>query len=80
MIDMLAENGNLLWMPHSRSLGEGLFELRFHCGGVAKRITYCFLPSRRVVLLTVFRKQRQNEQREINRARDAMSQVARLKE
>ncbi|MGH8929469.1 MAG: type II toxin-antitoxin system RelE/ParE family toxin [Egibacteraceae bacterium] len=80
MIDMLAANGNLLRMPHSRSLGQGLCELRFRCGGVARRITYCFLPGQRIVLLTVFRKQRQSEQREINRARDAMTQVARAEE
>ena len=29
-IDRLAEQGAALRMPHSRSLGEGLFELRFY--------------------------------------------------
>ena len=61
-----------LRMPASRSLGDGLFELRFDFGRVARRITYYFAPARRIVLLTVFRKQRQNERAEVRRARQAM--------
>jgi len=59
-------------MPHSRSLGGGLFELRFDLDRVAWRITYWFAPAGRVVLLTVFRKQRMSERVEIDRARQAM--------
>ncbi len=54
----------------------GLFELRFHCQGVPRRITYWFAPSRRIVLLTTFRKQRDNERREIERARTALRRCA----
>jgi hypothetical protein len=71
-LDRLAERGNTLRMPHSRPLGEGLFELRFSCEGVARRIPYWFAPEQRIVLLTTFRKTRDNEHREINRARTAM--------
>lgn len=71
VIGMLAEQGNLLRMPQSRALGDGLFELRFTCENVARRITYTFEPERKVFTLTTFRKQRQNEQREIDRARKA---------
>ncbi len=60
-------------MPHSRSLGAGLFELRFDLDRVACRVTYFFTEPRRIVLLTVFRKQRQNERHEVQRARDAMA-------
>ena len=45
-------------MPLSKSLGEGLFELRFYLDRVAQRITYFFAGERRIVLLTEFRKQR----------------------
>jgi phage-related protein len=70
-VDRLAQRGPELRMPHSRSLREGLFELRFDLERVARRITY-FLPGDgRIVLLTVFRKQRDNERREIDRARIA---------
>ena len=67
--DYLAAEGHLLRMPHSRSLGDGLFELRFSCEGVARRVTYEFAPVRRAILLTTFRKQRDNEKAEVRRAR-----------
>ena len=73
VLDRLAERGNTMRMPHSRALGEGLFELRFVCEGVARRISYWFAPDRRIVLLTTFRKTKDNERREISRARAALA-------
>jgi hypothetical protein len=69
--DRLGEVGPLLAMPHARSLGDGLRELRFTCEGVSRRITYYFDLDRQAVLLTTFRKQRDNERREVDRARRA---------
>jgi phage-related protein len=60
-------------MPASRSLGDGLFELRFDVARSSWRLTYWFAPERRIVLLTVFRKQRQNERLEVQRARWALT-------
>lgn len=60
----------------SRSLGEGLFELRFALGPTARRITYRFTSDGRIVLLTAFRKQRNNERNEIKRARKAAEACA----
>lgn len=60
-IDRLATHGSALRLPVSRSLDGGLFELRFDLGRQAFRITYYFTTGRRVVLLTVFRKQRMND-------------------
>ncbi len=71
-VDHLAEHGAALRMPRSRSLGEGLFELRFDLGRNAQRITFFFPGERRIVLLTTFHKQRQNERSEVARARNAM--------
>jgi putative component of toxin-antitoxin plasmid stabilization module len=65
-------------MPLSRSLGEGLFELRFTLGPTARRITYRFTNGGRIVLLTTFRKQRRNERSEIVRARQAAEACARI--
>jgi putative component of toxin-antitoxin plasmid stabilization module len=70
LIDRLAEMGSAARMPLSRSLGDGLFELRFALGPTARRITYRFTRDGRIILLTTFRKQRQNERTEIARARD----------
>ena len=58
-------------MPHARPLGDGLFELRFTCQGTARQVTYYIDTQRNVITLTTFRKQRQNERREVARARQA---------
>ncbi len=71
-IDFLGEWGASLRMPRSRSLGAGLFELRFDLGREARRITFFFPGDGRIVLLTTFHKQRQNERLEVERARLAM--------
>jgi len=77
VIDRLAELGSSARMPFSRSLGDGLFELRFTLGPTARRITYRFTKDGRVVLLTTFRKQRNNERTEIARARKVAADCAR---
>ncbi len=77
VIDRLASLGPAGRMPLSRSLGEGLFELRFTLGPTARRITYRFTNDARIVLLTTFRKQRQNERAELARARKAAEDCAR---
>ncbi len=73
ILERLASQGNLLRMPHSRSLGDGLYQLRFSCENVNRRITYVFEPDRQAVTLTTFRKQRQNERAEVLRARRAQA-------
>ncbi|MEV0703489.1 type II toxin-antitoxin system RelE/ParE family toxin [Saccharopolyspora sp. NPDC050389] len=58
MLDLLAEFGPLLAMPHSKHLGGGLRELRFHCEEVDRRVAYFFDPDRAAIVLTTFRTQR----------------------
>jgi len=76
LIDRLAELGSSARMPLSRSLGDGLFELRFTLGPTARRITYRFTKDGRIILLTTFRKQRNNERNEVGRARRAAGECA----
>ena len=76
MIDRLAHVAQRARMPLSRSLGDGLFELRFSMGSTARRITYRFTSDGRIVLLTTFRKQRDNEWAEVDRARQATRDCA----
>ena len=76
VIDRLAALGSSARMPLSRSLGDGLFELRFTLGPTARRITYRFTKDGRIILLTTFRKQRNNERNEIDRARRAAKDCA----
>ena len=72
-IEYLAEHGASTRMPRSRSLGDGLFELQFDLDQKAQRITFSYPGGRRIVLLTTFRKQRQNERTEVARARLTMA-------
>lgn len=76
VIDRLATLGPAARMPLSKSLGDGLFELRFTLGSTARRITDRFTKDGRVILLTTFRKQRNNERNEITRARKAAAECA----
>lgn len=73
-IDLLAERGPLLDQPYTRQLRGKLRELRFFLGarGDAVRISYFIAERRRIILLTVFRKQRPQERAEIDRAYRAM--------
>ncbi|GAA1998409.1 type II toxin-antitoxin system RelE/ParE family toxin [Brevibacterium samyangense] len=73
VLDRLSSRGNALRMPLSRALGSGLYELRFSCENVNRRITYVFDPDRKIITLTTFRKQKQNERAEILRARRAQA-------
>ena len=54
LLKLLKERRNLLGMPHSKSLGQGLFELR----GTQVRIFYMFRPGRRITLLDGMLKKR----------------------
>ena len=54
--------------PYSKHLRGGVRELRFHLGRSAWRLTYWLAPGQRIVLLTVFRKTRDRETTEVNRA------------
>jgi putative component of toxin-antitoxin plasmid stabilization module len=76
IVDRLADLGSQARMPLSRSLGDGLFELRFTLGPTARRITYRFTKDGRIILLTTFRKQRNNERNEIGQARKVAAECA----
>lgn len=72
-VDRLAATGPLLDEPHTKQLDGKLRELRFYLGSRPTRVTYWVAPGRVIVLLTVFTKTRQNERREVERARRALT-------
>lgn len=55
-IERLRRFGHRVGMPLSRPLGRGLFELRFQCEGVARRVTFWYADWQPglIVLLTTF--------------------------
>lgn len=65
--------GNLLKLPHSRSLKKGLFELRERNYGL--RIYYAFLPNKIILMLHAGNKKTQD--RDIKIARDRLDELMR---
>lgn len=72
-IVLLSQFGPMLRMPHAKHLRTGLWELRFTCENVDRRITHILEQEHQVITLTTFRKQRQRESREIERARNVQA-------
>lgn len=71
-IDRLAQRGHMLGEPAVKHLGDGLRELRFYLGRTQQRISFWIRPDAVIVLLTVFRKTKPNERREVARAHEVM--------
>src|SRR5438445_11756875 len=71
-VDLLEREGVHLGEPYTRQLRGKLRELRFYRGRERMRVSYFVASGRRIVLLTVFRKTRQREETEIDRAEAAM--------
>ena len=69
LVDRLADLGSAVALAQLRRSWQGLLELRFTLGPTSRRMTYRFTKDGRIVLLTTFRKQRNNERAEIERAR-----------
>jgi hypothetical protein len=65
---LLAEKGTQLGGPWSDHLEGQVWELRIRLPDVAARVTYWCTSDGRIVLLTAFRKTRQHEHRQIDRA------------
>ncbi|MFH0787417.1 MAG: type II toxin-antitoxin system RelE/ParE family toxin [Pseudomonadota bacterium] len=59
IVELLMEFGPNLSMPHSRALGNGLFELRPRGREGIGRAFYCFVAGQRVVILHAFVKKTQ---------------------
>jgi hypothetical protein len=72
-VDLLADQGPLLGEPYTRQLDGKLQQLRFYLQRDAVHITYWIAPGRRIVLLTVFRKTRMRQHRQVQRARRTLA-------
>lgn len=72
-IRLLELCGNQLKLPHSRSLGSGLFELRERQHGL--RVYYCFNKKEVIVLLHAGDKKTQKK--DIKKARELIKQYKR---
>ena len=76
LAELLMEFGPNLRMPHSRPMGDGLFELRPRGREGIGRVFYCFVVVRRVVILHAFlKKTRETPEQELRIARRRMKEV-----
>ena len=76
IVELLMEFGPNLRMPHSRSMGGGLFELRPRGREGIGRVLYCFVSGQRVVILHAFVKKTQDTpEQELKFARRRMKEV-----
>ena len=65
-----------LGMPHTRAMGEGIFELRIKAAEGIARVFYCTVVGRRVVFLHQFvKKTDKTPPRELDVARRRMKEV-----
>ncbi|MFN0147893.1 MAG: type II toxin-antitoxin system RelE/ParE family toxin [Dehalococcoidia bacterium] len=74
-VERLETEGVHLGEPHTRQLQGKLRELRLSLGGQHFRVTYVIGKGRRIILLTVFRKESRREAREIVRAARVMAAI-----
>ncbi len=72
----MAEHGPDLGMPHTRAMGQGLFEVRAKAAEGIGRAFYCTLVGRRIVVLHGFiKKTDKTPPRELSVARERMKEI-----
>jgi phage-related protein len=65
-----------LGMPHTRAMGNGLFELRLKAAEGIARVLYCTVVARRIVMLHQFiKKSEKTPRKELEIARRRMKEV-----
>ena len=76
LIELLAEYGPSLRLPHSRAFGDGLFELRPRGRVGIGRAFYYFMVGKRIVVLHAFiKKTQQTPDRELKLARRRLKEL-----
>ena len=69
-------HGPDLGMPHTRSMGDGLFELRLKATEGIARVFFCVVIGRRIVVLHQFvKKSDKTPKRELKLARNRMKEI-----
>ena len=76
LIELLAQHGPSLRLPHSKAFGDGLFELRPRGRSGIGRAFYCFLVGKRIVVVHAFiKKTRETPDKELKLARKRVKEV-----
>ena len=76
LLDLMERHGIDLRMPHSRAMGQGLFELRCKGREGIGRVFYCTLMDRHIVVLHSFiKKTQETPESELHIARNRQQKV-----
>jgi phage-related protein len=76
LVELLVEYGSSLRLPHSRTLGHGLFELRPRGRAGVGRAFYCFMVGKWITVLHTFiEKTQQIPDRELKLARKRLKEL-----
>lgn len=74
--DRMEIYGPDLGMPHTRAMGDGLFELRLKTAGGIARVFYCTLVGKKIVMLHQYvKKTDKTPFRELTTARRRMKEI-----
>lgn len=74
--DLMLDFGPNLGMPHTRSMGEKLFEIRLKSKEGIGRVFYCTLIGRKIVMLHFFvKKSQKTPEKELEIARKRLREV-----
>ncbi|MGH9949627.1 MAG: type II toxin-antitoxin system RelE/ParE family toxin [Pyrinomonadaceae bacterium] len=76
LIELLSEYGPMLGLPHSRSMGSGLFELRPRGKSGIGRAFYCYVANKTIFVVHAFiKKTQQTPDREFKTARKRVKEI-----
>jgi len=76
LTDVMLEVGPNLGMPHTRAMGQGLFELRVKGKEGIARVFYCAVVAQRIVMLHIFiKKSQKTPQKELEVASRRLQEV-----
>jgi phage-related protein len=76
--DMMLTFGPNLGMPHTRSMGEKLFEIRLKSKEGISRVFYCAKTEQRIIMLHMFiKKSEKTPEKELRIARERLKEVLR---
>jgi phage-related protein len=76
LVELLAQHGPSLRLPHSKAFGDGLFELRPRGRSGIGRVFYCFLLGKRLIVVHAFiKKTQETPDKELKLARKRVKEL-----
>lgn len=78
LTEVMKEYGPHLGMPHTKAMGDGLFELRLKGKEGIARVFYCTIINHEIIMLhTIIKKQQKTPYQELQLAKERLKEVKR---